>query len=359
MNEQKKTELLGMGQTELEDFVVSISEPRFRARQLYKWIYQKQTSSFYDMSDIPRDLRFKLDDIAQISIPRFLKQRVSHDGTRKFLLEMNDKKRIETVIIPQTHEKNTQYTVCISSQVGCPIGCAFCATGAGGFQRNLLAYEIAGQVLSSRRELAKRLKRYEPDLITNVVYMGMGEPLLNYDEMIKSVYMLNEHNGINIGQRHITISTAGEVTGIKKLLQEDLQVTLAISLHACDNELRNELVPINKKYPLEMLLDAVREYSEKSNRRVTFEYVLLDEVNIRKKDAEAMIKLLKPILANVNLIPYNEVSGLDFKRPSNHRINQFYQWLTAGGLNVTLREERGTDIEAACGQLAAKKDRQS
>jgi 23S rRNA (adenine2503-C2)-methyltransferase len=357
MTDQKKIELLGMSQTELEDFAVNIAEPKFRGRQLYKWIYQKQTASFYEMSDIPRDLRFKLDDIAQISIPRFLKQRVSQDGTRKFLLEMNDKKRVETVIIPQTHEKNTQYTVCISSQVGCPIGCAFCATGAGGFQRNLLAYEIAGQVLSSRRELAKRLKRNEIDLITNVVYMGMGEPLLNYDEMIKSVYMLNEHNGINIGQRHITISTAGEVSGINRLLQEDLQVTLAISLHACDNELRNELVPINKKYPLEVLLDAAREYSKKSNRRVTFEYVLLDEVNTRKKDAEAVIRLLKPILANVNLIPYNEVSGLDFKRPSNHRINQFYQWLTAGGLNVTLREERGSDIEAACGQLAAKKDR--
>ncbi len=357
MTDQKKIELLGMNQTELEDFAVNIAEPKFRGRQLYKWIYQKQTASFYEMSDIPRDLRFKLDDIAQISIPRFLKQRVSQDGTRKFLLEMNDKKRVETVIIPQTHEKNTQYTVCISSQVGCPIGCAFCATGAGGFQRNLLAYEIAGQVLSSRRELAKRLKRNEIDLITNVVYMGMGEPLLNYDEMIKSVYMLNEHNGINIGQRHITISTAGEVSGINRLLQEDLQVTLAISLHACDNELRNELVPINKKYPLEVLLDAAREYSKKSNRRVTFEYVLLDEVNTRKKDAEAVIRLLKPILANVNLIPYNEVSGLDFKRPSNHRINQFYQWLTAGGLNVTLREERGSDIEAACGQLAAKKDR--
>jgi 23S rRNA (adenine2503-C2)-methyltransferase len=359
MNDQKKIELLGMSLTDLEDFVVSITEPKFRARQLYKWMYQKQTASFYEMSDLPRELRFKLDDMAQISIPRFLKQRVSRDGTRKFLLEMNDKKRVETVIIPQSHEKNTQYTVCISSQVGCPVGCAFCATGAGGFQRNLLAYEIAGQVLSSRRELTKRLKRNDADLITNVVYMGMGEPLLNYDEMIKSVYMLNDHKGINIGQRHITISTAGEVAGIKRLLQEDLQVTLAISLHACDNELRNELVPLNKKYPLEVLLAAARDYSEKSNRRVTFEYVMLDEVNIRKKDAEAMIKLLKPILANVNLIPYNEVNGLDFKRPSHNRTHQFYQWLTAGGLNVTLREERGTDIEAACGQLAARRDRQT
>ena len=358
MNDHNKTELLGLSLTELEEFVSGISEPKFRARQLYKWIYQKQTSSFYEMSDIPRDLRFRLDENAQISIPRFLKQRVSHDGTRKFLLEMNDKKRVETVIIPQTYDKNTKYTVCISSQVGCPIGCAFCATGAGGFQRHLLAYEIIGQVLSSRRELTKRLKKNDTELITNVVYMGMGEPLLNYDEMIKSVYMLNEHNGINIGQRHITISTAGEVNGIRRLMKENLQVTLAISLHACDNELRNELVPLNKKYPLEMLMDSVREYLEKSNRRVTFEYVMLDEVNIRKKDADAMIKLLKPMLANVNLIPYNEVNGLAFKRPPNYRINQFYQWLTAGGLNVTLREERGSDIEAACGQLAAKKDRQ-
>lgn len=358
MNEHSQTELLGMSLAELEQFVTGIGEPKFRASQLYKWIYQKQTSSFYEMSDLPRDLRFKLDEIAQISIPRFLKQRVSRDGTRKFLLEMNDKKRIETVIIPQNYEKNSQYTVCISSQVGCPIGCAFCATGAGGFQRNLRAYEIAGQVLSSRRELSKRLKNSDDNLITNVVYMGMGEPLLNYDEMIKSLYMLNDHKGINIGQRHITISTAGEVAGIEKLRQEELQITLAISLHACNNELRDRLVPLNRKYPLETLLAAVKRYVEESGRRATFEYILLDEVNDRKKDAEAMIRLLKPILANVNLIPYNEVSGLGFKRPGSARVNQFYQWLVAGGLNVTLREERGADIEAACGQLAVK-DRQT
>lgn len=357
MNDLTKVELLGMNQSALEDFVSSIAEPNYRARQLYKWIYQKQTASFYEMSDLPKELRIKLDEIAQISIPRVLKQRVSHDRTRKFLLEMNDKKKVETVIIPQSHDKDTNYTVCISTQVGCPIGCVFCATGVGGFQRNLRAYEIIGQVLGSRRELARRLKKTDQDIISNVVYMGMGEPLLNYDEMIKSVYMINEHKGINIGQRHITISTAGEVAGIKRLMHEDLQLTLAISLHACDNQLRNELVPLNRKYPLEMLLDAVQEYTVQSNRRVTFEYVLLDEVNMRKQDAEAMIKLLNPILANVNLIPYNEVNGLDYKRPSNARINQFYKWLVAGGLNVTLREERGVDIEAACGQLAAKRDR--
>lgn len=356
MNNKNKIELLGMNLAELEAFMLGIGEAGFRAKQIYKWIYQKQTSSFYEMSDLPKELRVSLDEKAQVSIPRVLKQRVSNDGTRKFLLEMNDKKKVETVIIPQSKDKNTRYTACISTQVGCPIGCSFCATGAGGFQRNLQAYEIAGQVLGSQRELGKRLKRTDEQLITNIVYMGMGEPLLNYDEMIKSVYIINEHKGINIGQRHITVSTSGHVPGITRLMQEDLQLTLAISLHACDNKLRNELVPINRKYPLETLLDAVRIYTDTTNRRVTFEYVMLDEVNISQRDAEAMIKAIRPLLANVNLIPYNEVSGLPYHRPSNNKIDQFYKWLLAGGLNVILREEHGGDIDAACGQLAVRRD---
>ncbi len=357
MNANIKTELLGMSPIELEDFMIGIGEPGYRARQIYKWIYQKQTASFYEMSDLPRELRVRLDEKARISIPRVLKQRVSKDGTRKFLLEMNDKKKVETVVIPQSNDKNTRYTLCISTQVGCPIGCPFCATGAGGFQRNLQAYEIAGQVLGSSRELAKRLKKQPEELITNVVYMGMGEPLLNYDQMIKSIYILNEHKGVNIGQRHITVSSSGEVAGIEKLARADLQITLAISLHACENKLRNELVPINRKYPLEMLIRAVKNYIAMTNRRVTFEYVLLDEVNMSQTDAEAMVKLLKPLLANVNLIPYNEVSGSEYKRPSAAKVDKFYHWLLDGGLNVTLREERGSDIEAACGQLVAKRDR--
>ncbi len=204
--------------------------------------------------------------------------------------------------------------------------------------------------------MGKRLKRADEQLITNIVYMGMGEPLLNYDEFMKSIYIINDHKGINIGQRHITVSTSGYVPGIKKLLAEDLQLTLAISLHACDNKLRNELVPINRQFPLEMLFNEVKEYTLKTNRRVTFEYVMLDGVNVSAKDAEAMIKAVRPMLANVNLIPYNEVSGLEYRRPSPVKIEQFYKWLVAGGLNVTLREERGGDIEAACGQLAARRD---
>ena len=352
-----KTELLGMDYKTLEGYLLSLGEPRFRAKQIYTWIYRKEISSFYDMSDIPKKLRIRLSEIATVSIPRVLKQRVSKDGTRKFLLEMHDKKRVETVIIPQSRDKDTHYSLCISTQVGCPVGCSFCATGQSGFQRNLLAYEMAGQVLGSRRELAKRLKKKDEQLITNVVYMGMGEPMLNFDEMIKSVYLLNDHNGINIGQRHITISTAGEVRGIERLAETDLQVTLAISLHACTNELRDQLIPLNRKYPLEMLMQAVRAYIVHTNRRVTFEYIMLDGVNLGANDAAAMIKLIKPLLANVNLIPYNEVDGLDFKKPPAAKIKQFYNWLIDGGLYVTLREEHGADIEAACGQLSARRER--
>lgn len=354
MDIEKKTELLGMDLEKLEDYMLSLGEPRYRASQIFTWIYRKQVSSFYDMSDIPKDLRIRLNEIAVISIPRVLKQRVSKDGTRKFLMEMRDKKRVETVIIPQSWEKDSRYSLCISTQVGCPVGCSFCATGQSGFQRNLLAHEMVGQVLGSQRELAKRMKTSDQQIITNIVYMGMGEPLLNFDEMLKSVHMLNNHRGIDIGQRHITISTAGEVRGIERLSATDLQVTLAISLHACNNDLRDQLIPMNRKYPLEMLMQAARAYIEHSKRRVTFEYIMLDGVNMDARDAAAMIKLIKPLLANVNLIPYNEVSGLDFQKPSAAKIKQFYKWLLDGGLDVTLREERGADIEAACGQLSAK-----
>lgn len=353
MNIKTKTELLGMGTKELEDFMESVGEPRYRGRQVHKWIYKKEISSFYEMSDLSRDLRSKLDELARISIPRVLKQRASIDGTRKFLMELEDKKRIESVVIPHSRNKDTRYTLCISTQVGCPIGCVFCATGNSGFQRNLEAYEMIGQVLGSERELQKRLKSNENGLITNVVYMGMGEPMLNYDQVIKSIYTLNDPKGINIGQRHITISTSGDVRGINRLAQENLQVTLAVSLHACSNELRDRLIPLNRKYPLEELIESIKQYIRLTNRRVTFEYLLLDGVNNHKEDAEKLATLLKPLLANVNLIPYNEVVGLEFKQPSPQQVNEFYYYLLQAGVNVTLREEKGADIEAACGQLRA------
>lgn len=263
MAEKNRIELLGLNMEEMEQFVASIGEKTFRGRQIHQWIYQKEVSSFYEMNNLPRPLRQKLEEIAQISILRVLKQKVSRDGTRKFLLELVDKKKVETVVIPQSYDKNDHFTLCISSQVGCPVGCSFCATGLSGFQRNLQASEIVGQVLGSHRELRRRLRASGDRLITSIVYMGMGEPLLNYDEVIKSIHILNDSGGVNIGQRHITISTSGEVTGIQRLAAEDLQTTLAVSLHACNNQLRSQLVPMNKKYPLEDLMAAIKTYIEK------------------------------------------------------------------------------------------------
>ena len=358
MNTGNKTQLLGKNITEIEDYLLLLGEAKFRGRQIHKWIYEKQCGSFYDMSDLPKDLRQKLEDHAKISIPRVLKQRVSSDGSRKFLLELEDKKRIETVVIPHSNEKDSKYTICLSTQVGCPIACSFCATGLSGFQRNLSSYEIAGQLITSQKELAKRLKLPDGNkIISNVVYMGMGEPMLNYDEMIHSIHIINDPKGINIGQRNITISTAGEVKGIELLSQEQLQVTLAISLHACDNQLRTRLIPLNRKYPLERLMQAVRDYLTITKRRVTFEYIMLDNININKRDAENMIQLLKSLLANVNLIPYNDVDGLEYRRPVNQKIKQFYNWLVQAGLNVSIREERGSDINAACGQLSLEQQK--
>ncbi|MGE5391062.1 MAG: 23S rRNA (adenine(2503)-C(2))-methyltransferase RlmN [Deltaproteobacteria bacterium] len=355
VDDPELTELLGMDIVGLEEYMASLGQSAYRGRQIHKWIYTRDVSSFYDMSDIPKELRRHLDSTAVISIPRVLKQRVSKDRTRKYLLELADKKRVETVLIPQSDDKNTRYTLCISTQVGCPVGCSFCATGHSGFQRNLKHYEIVGQVLGSRRELLKKVKPADNGpLITNLVYMGMGEPLLNYDEVLRSIQIINDHKGINIGQRHITISTAGEARGIECLAREKLQVTLAVSLHACDNALRDQLVPMNRKYPLERLMRAVEFYSRENGRRVTFEYILLDGVNMRRQDANNMISILKPLLANVNLIPYNEVVGLPYKHPERAKTEQFCRWLQDGGLNATIREEHGADIEAACGQLRAE-----
>ncbi len=349
-----KKQLLGLSLNELQDYITELGQPAFRARQIYKWIYEKQTASFYEMSDISRKFRQQLDEIAVVSIPRVLKQKVSSDGTRKFLMELDDKKKIETVVIPQSTEKNTRYSLCISTQVGCPVGCQFCATGSSGFQRSLEAYEMIGQFLGSKRELMKRLKQNDENIISNVVYMGMGEPFFNYDQVMSSIRVLIDPQGVNLGQRHITVSTAGEASGIERLAREDLQVTLAISLHACNDELRDKLIPLNRKYPLKKLMQAVSEYIEITNRRVTFEYIMLNEINIGKQDAQQLIKIVKPLLANVNLIPYNEVEKLPFKKPSGYDVRQFYQWLVDGGLNVTIREEHGNDIEAACGQLCIK-----
>lgn len=347
-----KTEFLGMNIKELEEFMAANGEAPYRARQIYRWVFRKHTSSFYEMSDIPKELKEKLDEIAVISIPRVIRSRISKDGTRKFLFELIDRKRVETVAIPQAWNRAKKYTLCLSTQVGCPLGCAFCATGQAGFERNLTGGEILGQLLSAEREVRNRERLHQEErVITNLVFMGMGEPLLNLDEVLLAIRLINDEKGINIGQRHITISTAGVVPGIERLAEEKLQCTLAISLHATTDEIRSQLVPLNRRYPIGEVLKAAGDYADKTGRRITIEYVLLDGINCSPEDARRLAALVKPMLANVNLIPFNQVAGSAYSRPHEYVAQQFLSVLENDGVNVTLREEMGSDIEAACGQL--------
>ena len=350
-----KTELLGLSLEEMERTIVSLGLPRFRARQIYHWLYKHHVHSFYHMNNLPKELRYFLDKKVSITVPRVLKARVSSDGTRKFLLEAADKKRIETVAIPQFRVDGKKYTICVSSQVGCPVGCKFCATGQSGFERDLTAGEITGQVVAVEREIEQREKLVPGErYLTNVVFMGMGEPLLNLDAVLEAIRIINDEQGIGIGQRHITISTAGVIPGIRVLAESGLQVTLAVSLHATTNEVRNRIIPMNRKYPLESLIESISHYIDSTGRRVTFEYLLLDGVNSSLQDAYRLSTMVKPLLVNVNLIPYNQTERLYYRRPDQDTINSFLSCLTREGVNVTLREEMGGDIEAACGQLKSR-----
>ena len=349
-----RIELLGLGLEEMEQIMTEMGLPRFRARQVFHWIYKHHVHSFYDMRNIPKELRQYLDERASISLPRVIKARVSKDGTRKFLLELTDKKRIETVAIPQFRADGKKFTICVSSQVGCPIGCNFCATGLSGFERDLTAGEIVGQVVAVEREIKKREKPVPGDrYLTNVVFMGMGEPLLNLEAVLMAISLINDERGIGIGERHLTISTSGFVPGIRELSCYGLQVTLAVSLHATTDEVRNQIIPLNRKYPLQVLMEAVADYIEKTGRRVTFEYVLLDGINTSREDARRLAQMAKPLLVNVNLIPYNQTGddGFGFRKPSPETVYSFHSYLIANGVNATVREEMGGDIEAACGQL--------
>ncbi len=351
----EKTELLGLSLEEVEQVMAALGLPRFRARQIYHWLYKHQVHSFYQMNNLPKELRHFLDKKVALTVPRVMKARVSRDGTRKFLLELADKKRIETVAIPQFRTDGKKFTICVSSQVGCPVGCRFCATGQSGFERDLTAGEIVGQVVAVERELKQREKQNLGErYLTNVVFMGMGEPLLNLDAVLKAISIINDDRAIGIGQRHVTISTAGFIPGIRQLAESGLQVTLAISLHATTDEVRNRIIPMNRRYPLESLMESISSYIEKTGRRVTLEYLLLDGVNSSAQDAERLAKMVRPLLANINLIPYNETDRLHYRRPDQYTINRFVACLTREGVNVTLREEMGSDIEAACGQLKGR-----
>ena len=339
--------LYGQEMEKLKKLMVEEGQKPFRAVQLYTWIYEKKATSFDEMSDISLKFREVLKEKYCLDLPKIYTKQVSSDGTIKLLLELNDGKKVECVLM----RYNYGCAVCVSSQVGCNMACSFCSSGILGKQRNLAPEEMVGQILTINKLLEEEGKGQR---VTHIVVMGTGEPFDNYDNVMDFVRIVNNQKGLAIGARHITVSTCGLVEGIKKYAREGLQTNLAISLHAPNNELRNQLMKVNKAYPLEVLMEAVKEYEAIANRRVTYEYLLIQDVNDNKENAEELIKLIKGTMGYVNLIPYNETNKNDYKRPSGNRIHAFLDWLIKGGVNATIRKEFGSDIDAACGQLKAK-----
>lgn len=348
--------LMDLDPDTLKDFVVAHGEKPFRATQLLKWIYQWGVVNFDEMTNIKKETRALLKEISYIHAPEIVSEQKSSDGTIKWAMDIGDGQLVETVFIPEK-ERNT---LCISTQVGCPIKCAFCRTGKSGFNRNLNVSEIIGQVWRAASRVGFS-QNQEQKPISNVVMMGMGEPLLNVQNVLSVVKLLLSDNAFALSKRRVTISTAGVVPTINKIAGK-VDVALALSLHAPNDELRNELVPINQKFPLKDLLAAVRNYVDNSNAncgRVTIEYVLLDHVNDSMDQAHELAQLLKDLPCKINLIPFNPHEESEFKRPSNSRIDRFYKVLVEQyGFTVVTRTTRGDDIAAACGQLAGQvKDR--
>ncbi len=347
-NATHKTNLLGLSQGDLEQFLVARSEKPFRARQIMQWIYQRGVDDFDAMTDLSKSLRTQLNNDAQIVTPRTVSRHDSTDGCIKWLFSSGSGQAVETVFIPQAGRG----TLCISSQVGCALDCAFCATGAQGFNRNLSSAEIIGQVRHAIGELPPRKNAETP--ISNIVFMGMGEPLANYRNVVDVLGLLVSDWSYGMSRRRVTVSTSGIVPQIEKLAN-DCNVALAVSLHAPNDELRDQIVPINKLHPISTLLDACWRYAAKrSNRFITFEYVMLRDINDSPSQANQLAALLKNKPAKVNLIPFNPFPGTKFKRSSAQTIRHFQERLRSRGLVATTRKTRGDDIAAACGQLAGK-----
>jgi 23S rRNA (adenine2503-C2)-methyltransferase len=349
------TDLLNLNNAQLRDLFGTWGAPAYRAAQVNRWVYRELVSDFDAMTDLPRDLRARLKEKARIGAPRAIAEKSSADGlTRKALLQLDDGQTIETVLMlyadapnsPQLEEPRAikRRTVCISTQVGCPIGCPFCATGQAGYVRNLTPGEIIAQVLHFARAI-------KPDALTNVVIMGMGEPFMKFDITWQAIETLTDPARFGMGARRITVSTSGEIPGIERMAREPLQINLAISLHAADDELRDALVPLNRKYPLRELMRAARAYAGKTRRRVTFEYALMDGINDSAEQARALAQMLHGMLCHVNLIPLNPTANERFRRSPYARVKQFEQVLRDAGIATTLRVEKGIEIAAGCGQL--------
>ncbi len=322
-------------------------EPKFRIKQLYQWIYRKYIDDFDKMQNIPKLMREKLSNNFTINPFELINHEISTDETEKFLFKLKDNRTIETVLIKM---KENKYTVCVSTQVGCKVGCAFCLTAKGGFIRNLSAGEIVGQVW-----WMKKFKNFDENKAINVVYMGMGEPLDNYNNSIKAIKILSHPDGMNISTRRQTVSTSGIAPKIKKLGSENLGVNLAISLHAVDDETREKLIPMNKAYNIKSVIDAVKEFPIDKRKKVMFEYLVIKNINDDIGAAKKLVKLLNGIPSKVNLIYFNPYPGTDFKRPDEETMKRFQDYLINKGVMCTIRKSKGMDISAACGQLREKK----
>lgn len=334
--------LSGMSLEEIEKLVLELKASKFRAKQIHNWIFLKSVSSIDEMTDLSKQFREEFKQIAQVTNTKIKVKQVSADGTIKYLIEYPDGECVETVLMRFDNRANL--TACVSSQIGCSVNCSFCATGKRGFIRNLTANEIIEQVLTIQRDTGLK--------VTNIVFMGQGEPLLNLDNVLKALDIFN--NDFQIGARRITISTSGIIPQIKKLAEKELQSTLAISLHASNHAVRKQIMPIENKYPIDELISALKMYVEKTGRRITVEYILIKDLNCTMESAKELAHLLHGLKCNINLIPYNPVTKTDYEKPSNNEIMKFKYLLEHSGKKVTVRLERGADIDAACGQLSGK-----
>ena len=338
----QKTVLTKLSKEELVDFIVSKNEKKFRAEQIFSWIWAKGASSFDDMTDVKKEFRTFLQENCVILDSKIKTRQISKDGTIKYLIEFTDGNCAETVLMRFDNRSNL--SMCVSSQVGCKMGCKFCATGKNGFKRNLLAYEIVSQILHAQIDTGLK--------ITNVVFMGQGEPLDNLENVKEALKIINKNLQISI--RRITLSTCGITPKIIELSKNDLLPTLAISLHAPNHILRKEVMPIENKYDIELLRDAIKQYNQATKDRVTIEYILIGGFNDSLECARELINYLKDLKCNINLIPYNPVKGDKFRKPNKNDMLKFKYLLEQSGKKVTIRLERGADIDAACGQLAGK-----
>ena len=327
---------------DLKTEIINLGEKGYRAEQIFKWIYVDRVNSFDEMSNLPKELREKLKENYSMNNFNIIKKQESSDGTKKYLLDVLDGNAIESVLMKYHHGN----TICVSSQIGCKMGCKFCASTGIRFIRNLSSGEIVEQLLAVEKDSGKK--------ISNIVFMGIGEPLDNYDNVINAIRIINNPKGINIGARHISISTSGIVPRIYDLANENIQCTLSISLHASNNEKRSQMMPVNNRYNIEELIKACKDYIKITNKRISFEYALAKDNNDNLEDAKQLVKLLKGMICHVNLIPINKIENGAYVKSSNENIIKFRDYLNDNGIVATIRRELGSDIDAACGQLRRK-----